>query len=778
MKLKKTYALTLGFLLILLSSCNVNKYLAEDDYLLHKNKIIYTDKSIRSAPLEDYISQKPTPKSLGFFYNNVAIYYALKDKEKGFSKWLLKIFGDKPVFIDKFAAEESARRMKSFLNNISYFKADVDVKYITKNKKVTVEYIVKPGNPYLINHFEWQSADTGILKKIQTISSKSLIHEGEVYSSYHLDDERDRITNFLRSNGYYRFNKNYINYSVDSAFRNQSLSITAHITIPSEIKKDSTREQKHQIYRIRQVYIYPNYDPLQVYNYAPDTLDVKIPSDIEKDTNEIYHFIYYNHLKIRPKVIAQSIFFGNNSLFNVNELKKTYQKLNRFPIYKYVNINFVEDSIRQPSGTLPLDVSIRLSRAKTQSYTLETDVTNTSGDLGIRGNLVYSNRNLFRGGEMLSLRLSTALESRTYSNYEIAKSNALFNTMEYGIYLSLRTPNFLAPVKKSRFPKNLAPRSLFQLGYNFQTRPSYQRHLANASFGYEWNNGQTTLQRLLPADLSMIKIFPSPEFQANLDTLTNIRYKDQYTDHFIAALKYNLTYNTQKSNDWEDFSYLLFRFEIAGNLASLANDFTNAPLNADGYYSLFGIRYAQYVRAEIDFRHFYALGKKQGFIFRTLLGLGVPYGNSSALPFEKGFYSGGANGMRGWAYRTLGPGAYSEANLNEFDKMGELKLEASAEYRFPIIWYLNGALFADAGNIWLLNQSPLFPDGEFKWNDFSKQIAIDAGLGFRFDFEFFIVRLDAALKVRDPAQSLGKRVVIGNAKFSDIFWNFGIGYPF
>ena len=762
----------------MLSACNVSKNLAEDEYLLHKNSIVHTDKSIRSAPLEDYITQQPTPKSLGFFYNNVGIYYALKDKPSGFNQWLLRIFGTEPVFLDKYAAEESARRMKSFLYNLSYFDTEIDIEYKIKGKKATVEYIVNPHKPYIINHFEWISPDTNILKKIASISKESLVKEGEVYNSYFLDDERDRITEHLRSSGYYRFNKNYINYSVDSAFNNQSLSIIGEINIPASIKKDSTKAQEHQRYSIKDIYVYPNYDPLSVFDYAPDTLLLDIPSDREDGSFDKYHFIYYNRLKIRPKVIGRSIFLANNSLFDVGELQKSYQKLNRFPIYKYVNISFAEDSIATEENTLPLDVSIRLSRTKTQSYTIETDVTNTSGDLGLRGNLVYSNRNIFRGGEMLSLRLTTALESRTYDTDETSSDNLLFNTMEYGIYLSLRTPSFLAPVKKARFPKYLAPRSIFQLSYNFQTRPTYERHLGNTSFGYEWNIGENSMHRLFPVDLSMIKIFPSAEFQAGLDTLTNIRYLDQYTDHFIAALKYNMIYNTQKSNKWENFTYLLYRFEIAGNLASLVNDMSNAEPSSEGYYELFGIRYAQYVRGELDYRHFYALPNKQGFIYRAIIGLGVPYGNSSSLPFEKGFYAGGANGMRGWAYRTLGPGGYTEGSLSEYDKMGEIKLEASLEYRFPLFWYLNGALFADVGNIWLLEENELFPDGHFQWNNFANQLAIDGGVGFRFDFEFFIVRLDAAVKFRDPAKPEGRRIVIDKTKFSDIFWNFGIGYPF
>lgn len=763
----------------LFSGCNVTRDLGKDEYLLKKNTVKYSKGSIKTASLEDYISQQATPKFFGFSYGNVAIYNALHQKEGAVNKWLVRVFGQEAVLLDKYAAEESARQMKSYLFNLSYFNAQIDVNYHYKDKKATVEYLVNTKKPYLINHFEWKSTDTILVKKINQTSAESLIKKGHRYNAYQLDKERDRITEYLRSNGYFRFNKNYISYTIDSTFSNNTLKIIGEINLPSEVLSDSLKAQKHSRYSIRNIYIYPNFDPLSVYDYEPDTLLIKIPSDTDESRFDNYHFIYYNRLKIRPKVIARSIFFGNNSLFNVKELQRSYQKLNRLPIYKFVHISFAEDSlgIPKPQQTRPLDVSIRLARTKTQSYTIETDVTNTSGDLGLRGNLVYSNRNIFRGGEMLSVRLSTALESRSYSSYENNLDNLLFNTMEYGLYLSLRTPNFLAPVKQVRFPRYLAPRSIFQLSYNFQTRPSYKRHLGNASFGYEWNTGTNAFHRLFPADLSMIKIFPSPEFQAKLDTLTNIRYKDQYTDHFIAALKYSLTYNTQQSNKWTDFSYLLFRLETAGNLVSLVNDMGNATPTSDGYFTLFGIRYAQYIRGELDFRQFYAFKNKQGFIYRAILGLGVPYGNSSALPFEKGFYGGGANGMRGWAYRTLGPGGYSNTTY-DFDKMGEIKLEASVEYRFPIYSYLNGALFMDAGNIWLLKSSDLFPDGEFNWKTFPSQIALDGGIGFRFDFEFFIVRLDAAVKFRDPAQTAGNRFVLNKTQFSDIFWNFGIGYPF
>ncbi len=382
---------------------------------------------------------------------------------------------------------------------------------------------------------------------------------------------------------------------------------------------------------------------------------------------------------------------------------------------------------------------------------------------------------MFKGGELINLRLTTAFENRKYSDYESTTRLMLFNTLEYGVTLSIYSPTFLVPVKQSRFPKYFSPQTYIRFGYNYQLRPSYERHISSFQFGYEWKQSKTVFHRLTLLDMSITKIFPSPAFQASLDTITNERYKDQYQDHFISAIKYNYIYNSQQPTKHSSFTFFNARAEVAGNITYGLHELFNAS-KTDGYYTTFGIQFAQYARIELDYRHFVALTNKQGIIYRFNTGLGLAYGNSLGMPFEKGFYGGGANGMRAWAYRDLGPGTYQNNVGATYDKMGDIKLEGNLEYRFPLFGYLKGATFIDAGNVWLLQESETFPGGKFNWNTFYKQFALDAGIGFRLDFNFFLVRLDGALKVQDPSKD--KMFVLPKAQIKDIYWSFGIGYPF
>lgn len=414
-----------------------------------------------------------------------------------------------------------------------------------------------------------------------------------------------------------------------------------------------------------------------------------------------------------------------------------------------------------------------------QFFTLETDGTNSSGDLGIRFGFNYGNKSIFKGSELLNLRLTTALENRKYSGYEEDNFNKFlwFNTLEYGIILSLYSPSSIVPIRQSRFPKYFKPQTFIRFGYNYQLRPSYERHISSFAFGYEWKQSQNIFHRLSVLDLNIVKVFPSELFQTQLDSIDNLRYKAQYEDHFIASISYDFIYNTQEFRKHKSFDFFNLRVEAAGNLTYGLHELFRQP-KVDGYYQVFGIRFAQFIKLETDYRHYLALPNKQGVVYRINLGLGVPYGNSIALPFEKGFYSGGANGMRAWAYRDLGPGTYNNTLGPSYDKMGEIKIESNLEYRFPLYKYLKGAAFVDAGNIWLLQASETFAGGDFKWNKFYKQFAVDGGLGFRLDFDFFIFRVDGAVKIQDPSKDTGERFVLPKSQIKDIYWSFGIGYPF
>ena len=751
----------------------MSRSLEQNQSIVAKNSIkIVDNKSLTKVELEPYIVQQQTPKALALFYSNLWVYQTFnKKKDNGFNRWVMKVFGDEPIIWNNTDTKKSEHDIKAYLNNIGYFNAEVSSSLIKKPNKVLVSYHIKPGKAYTYNKIDYEIADTGLITI--NIQENSIIHTGDAFNTYLLDDERDRISEVLRNHGFYEFNAEYINFKVDSSLRKHAINLSTVINPYHVNYRDSTQENFTK-YSIHDVYIFTDYEKDHQDIQPYDTLVIDLGKNKHAKATGKYHFLYKDKLRINPNIIAQSVFIEPDEDFNSRDLKETYQKLNHFPTFKYVDIGFSKpkDSIQDK-----LDTHIKLFRSRLQYFSIETDGTNSSGDLGLRLGINYGNKNLFKGGELLSLRLTTAVENRKYTGYQNTTQFLLFNTLEYGIILSIYSPSFIVPIRQSRFPKYFKPQTFIRLGYNYQLRPSYKRHLSNFQFGYEWKQNKSTFHRLTPLDLSMIKIFPSDEFQASLDSITNPRYIDQYSDHFIASVNYDFIYNTQDIHKHESFKFFTARFESAGNITYGFHELFKAQ-KTDGYYQMAGIRFAQYLRVEFDYRHYMALTNKQGLIYRLNTGLGLPYGNSLAMPFEKGFYGGGANGMRAWAYRDLGPGIYDNSLGVNYDKMGDIKIEANLEYRFPLYGYLKGAAFVDLGNVWLLHKSETFPGGEFNIDTFYQQFAIDAGFGFRVDLDFFIVRLDGALKIKDPSKENGQRIVFPKSQISDIYWSFGIGFPF
>ena len=298
-----------------------------------------------------------------------------------------------------------------------------------------------------------------------------------------------------------------------------------------------------------------------------------------------------------------------------------------------------------------------------------------------------------------------------------------------------------------------------------------------ASFGYNWRSTNTLEHFLTPINLNTVKVLPSKIFAFLLDLETNQRIKDQYTDHLIFGLNYALIFNNQNVKKSNDFFYLKFDIETSGNLLSL---FNNTPLitESNNYHEIIGIRYAQYVKFQFDIRFYHYFRSHNVLAMRLMYGQGIAYGNSVDMPFEKSFYAGGANGMRGWHFRGLGPGEFNNSYGYDMEHIGDLQIESNIEYRFPIYGMLKGAIFSDLGNIWTLSDNQSFPGGQFKFDKFYKQLALDAGFGIRLDFSFFLIRLDVAAPLCDPAYPEANRWRISKLQWDDVVWNFGIGYPF
>ncbi|MBI9038194.1 MAG: BamA/TamA family outer membrane protein [Bacteroidales bacterium] len=786
MKLKRVLIKYLLFVvLITIVGCSPTSNLQKNTFLLNKNKVSVKNspKAYNNDNIEGLLQQRPNKRFLGLVRIKPGIYNWTSKRKWKFWHWIQKTFGEKPVVYNKNLTHNSINDIKLYLNSTGYFNSSVKDSVKIKKKKINVYYDINLSEPFRTNNITYNIKDSILRKYVFNDISNSLIKKGNIYNVYTLDDERERITNYLKNNGYFNFSKEYIFFKIDSSLNSHQFNISLDITNPTIPSKSDTGklvEENHKRYFINNIFVNPNYKGFHSDTIKYDTLLVNVTQGKNSEDSSAYHFIYYKKLRIKPSTITQSLLINQGDPFNLSKVKKTYKRLSGLQLYRHSNISFIRS--KSSFGTDPynstLDCKIKMTRAYVQSFSIETEGTNSGGDLGIGGNFVYQNKNIFRGAETLYLKLKGSAEvQKLTGESDQLDAFLFFNTIETGIDLSLHFPKFLLPVNQEKFPKFYNPKTTISTGLNYQKRPNYRRYIWNFSFGYNWKESDHKKYILFPFDINLIKIFPDSAFQKELDDLKDQRLKQQYTDHLITAINYSFIYNNQDINKLKNFFYFRGNIETAGNTLNLIDNFVKAQKNLDDNYTLFNIQYSQYVRSDIDFRYYNIIDRNKTIVFRTLLGIGIPYGNSEVLPFEKGFYEGGANGMRGWVIRSLGPGSYNETG-EDIDKIGDIQIEGNIEYRFPIYKQFKGALFTDIGNIWLLKSNTTFPGGQFEFDKFFGQLAIDGGFGFRFDFDFFIFRIDGALKLKDPSKPKGERWIVNKARFDRIMWNFGIGYPF
>jgi len=757
-----------------LYSCSVTRDVSKNEYLLTHTKVHITnpDKQVEPEELLNYIQQKPNKKVFGVIQLKLMMHNIKK-------KW-----GEPPQVLDMSLVKKSEEQIKKYLNKRGYYNSIVEGEIIKpKPKKARVVYNVTLSKPYRINKIEYDISDDSIKAIIEKTNNRSLVKPGDIFSIYKLDDERSRIAEELNENGYFFFTKDYVFYEVDTALGNRMADmkvIIKNILLNPDKPGQKPVEMKHKKYYVNNVYIYPDFNSISSDSLVYDTLQM---TKVRKKTHKIlhYNFLYHPPLKIKPGFLTNSIYLENNKKYDLRDARLTFQKLNELQIYKYVNINFNEvkpDTIFPGLEKNYLDCNIRLTRSPLHSYSIEGQGTNSGGDLGLGGYLTYKNKNLFRGGEVFTVRFRLALEARQLGVPKDEQKSYLylFNTIEYGIDASLSIPKFLAPISQERFSRYFRPTTALNLGYNFQDQQEYRRIISNISFGYQWPGTQFTKHILYPVDMNLIKVNTTPQFDSILANESE-RVRNQYTNHLIFALKYSYILNTQELGKIKNFYYLRGNAEFAGNLLDGIMSMANVPKNEDGYRTLFGLRYSQYAKFDLDFRYYFVFSKDVSVAIRSYFGIAIPYGNSNDIPYEKGFYGGGANGLRAWPLRYLGPGSYSLEGAN-LERIGDIMIEENIEYRFTIYQVFKGAFFFDIGNIWLLKEDPTFPGGKFKFGSVLGQLASDAGIGFRFDFSYFVLRFDFAQRISDPALPAGDRFVIGRYKWFNPYMNLGIGYPF
>jgi len=766
---------------ILIAGCNVTRNLESKEYLLVKNKIRISNRSIPAEDLEPYLQQLPNKKFLGLFRTNIAIYnLGNKGTDTKFKTWLRKKVGSEPVILDTSLVNIALKQMNLYMGNKGFFQSVSSDSIILKKKKATVIYRIEASKPYKTRNLVYSISDTQVARFVYKDTSKCLARRGGNFDSYELDNERSRITTNLKNYGFFRFSTSYIKYTIDTNLMQKQCDITLEIinqVVPSFDIFTTVRQVPHKRYFINKIFVYPEFDHLISHIGKYDTL-VKVFQSPEKGMPpNTYYFLHTGKIKVQPRTIAQSIFVTPLSHYNLYDVDQSYSQLSSLQVFKYINIQFKED--QQVKDSLShekelVNCHVELSRAPAQSFSVTTDGTNSGGAFGVQASVGYQNRNIFRGAQLLRLNLSGSLQMQATS---ATTAKTFFNVIELGANAAMTFPQFLIPIRPETLPKYFKPKTIISIGYNYQHQQHYDRHISNISFGYSWLQNEKIKHVLNPAEISLVKIYTDPYFDSTLNTTQDLRVKNQYTDHMVAGLKYTFNFSNQQFNKVKDFMYIRANLETGGNLIYAFDKLLNVKKNAA--YTLFGLPYSQYVRPDVDFRYYNIFRNNHSVAYRFYAGIGIPYGNSSLLPFEKAFFTGGANDMRGWQMYTLGPGTYKNLNPDfNYNQIGDIQLEANVEYRFPVYQWIRAAAFLDAGNIWLLQHAADLPGGQFIFPDFIKQIALDGGIGIRLDFDFFIFRFDPAIPLYVPSYPENDRWFFNKMQLKDIVWNFGIGYPF
>jgi outer membrane protein assembly factor BamA len=679
--------------------------------------------------------------------------------------------------------KNSVDKLEIYLRNKGFYHADVSsfIKYT--RRKASVTYRIKSGLPCIVDEFKYNLSDTSMLGFILSDTASGKLRKGMIYDTYTLDDERDRIANLLKNNSYYNFSLSDIYYLVDTT--NSGLSAKVEMNVKKiRIKipgtNDSTSEIPHPRFYIKNIYFTPNadisssiekYDTLK-YTYRQNKADTALKTIYIRTNNEV---------KFKPSFLISTLQFSPGDPYNQSKANRTYKNLISQPIIASTNINMAmhNDSIISPGEKQWLDCNIRLTRNRPKVFNIGTEGTNSGGRFGLGVNTSVQNRNLLKGAEVFSLKVGASAELQGSLNNQTEQSEKyflFFSTIQGGAEANIDFPRILLPYR-SKYQENLRlGRTSLSAGIGFEYRPEYKRNISTAALSYKWSKIDLVKHTFTPMEVNYIDITTSSDFQSYLDSLSDPQYKSQYTDHLLTMIRYSFAISNMGLTRKKTQFFLRFNAETSGNMLYIADNIFKRPETADGYYERLNVRYAQYARFDLEYRKYWKMRFSNSLAFRFLGGIGIPYGNSESVPFEKSFWLGGANDMRGWRLRTLGPGAYSDSTQN-FDKTGDIILQASIEQRFPIYSFILGSVFIDAGNVWLRKPSPDFPGGEFKIDSFYKQIALNLGLGLRFDFSFFIFRIDGAVPFKNPANDNGW-FNKDDFQLKNSVLNFGIGYPF
>lgn len=762
-----------AILLLVVTGCSSTKYVPEGTYLLDEVNVHTDNKEVKPADLNMFIRQQPNTKWFNLIKTQLYIYnMSGRDTTKWVNRALRRV-GDAPVIFDSYETERSRQELEKAVRNLGYMGATVDAGTKLNGKKIMLSYDIKTGRAYKVRSIQHDIPDTTIWNYMQQDSAATLLKEGMNMDINVLDDERSRITTLLQRKGYYRFNKEYITYSADTARNTYLVDLTMHLQ-PYRVTADSL-QVAHPQYYVNQVHFLTDYNVME--SNTSNGEEQQQDSILYKG----YPIYYRGKPFIRPRVLLGNQRLQKGELYNGDDVQQTYLNFNRLSVMRYTNIRFEE---LQRNDSSLVDAYIQLTKNKLRSISFEIEGTNSAGDLGAAAAVSVSNRNLFRGSETLTLRLRGAYEA--VSGLQGDYRNTSYTDLSAEV--SLNFPRIVFPFLSHSFVNRVQANTMFEARYNFQLRPEFTRIIASTGWSYNWAFKQQRFRnRIDLLDVNYLYMpWIHPDFyERYIEQEDNYIVRYNYEDRLIVRSGFNFIYNSRGSssmsaNIFNGTSYTIrANIEAAGNWLYMLASLTKMKKNEDGEYTIFNIPFAQYIKADFDFAKNIAIDNRNSIAYHIAFGIAVPYGNSNMIPFEKRYFAGGANSVRGWSVRSLGPGAFMPDG-NFMNQTGDLKLEGSLEYRSNLFWKLAGAAFIDAGNVWTLRNYESQPGGQFRFDKFYRQIAVSYGIGFRLDLGFFILRFDGGMKAINPVYSSGReRYPIIHPRFSrDFAFHFAVGYPF
>lgn len=764
--------LALVALTMLTSACSSLRFVPEGETMLQKVRMTSDVHEVKPSEYRRFVRQEANSRWLSFLKVPLAFYrMSGTDSTRRFNRFLQRL-GEAPVIYDPSLTDYTCQTIAQTLQGHGYLSARVTADTVNRNRRTSITYRMHPGGRSFVSQLDYSFDDERMRQLVMSprVQKGSLIYRGMPFDTEILNEERKRIIRLLQNEGYYALNQDFITYAADTLKGDYGVEVTMEFRCLPGISPERA------------------YVP---YTFSNITINEEVSGRDDADSVRYSGMLFCSpqgrRRRVARRVLAGHVHLQPDCLYEDRKMQYTYQSLNSLGIVHYTSVRTIPypDSLRA-DGTHPVDAEVFVKLNKPVGISFEVEGTNTAGDLGAAASLTLSHRNIFRGSELLSLKVRGAFESiRGLEGYADA------NFLEYGADLSLTVPRLMLPLRR-KVAQRVRSNTEFSLQYNSQDRPEFHRRVWTGGLYYQWNPLKDTRFRHRVEAFSLNYLYMPwisatfrREYLDNTDSRNSIlRYS--YEDLFILKMGYGLTFNSLRQTGTQslyntDGYQIRFNTELAGSALYGLSALLRFRQNDEGEYVIGNIPFSQYAKVDFDFSKSVRLTDRSSLAFHGAVGVAIPFGNSTIIPYEKRYFSGGANSVRGWSVRELGPGAYTgrDGRVDFINQTGNLKLDLSVEYRAHLLWKIDGAAFIDAGNIWNTRHYEGMELGEFHWDSFARQIAVAYGLGLRLNFGYFIVRFDGGMKAVNPAYEGRRHYPLIHPNFKrDFTFHFAVGLPF